>query len=104
MLTEAASAEYFEKLHRYSNQIVQLKSESLKRRFKELIEPLFNLYCTKIENKAIRAFELELNVSRNVGFSNSIILESIQTAILFHRTSMQGTSTVIKGVIFINYF
>ena len=55
---------YGEKLQRYPVHVVQTKNESLMRRLKELVEPLFDIYCEKIEKKSIRIFEHDLNSSK----------------------------------------
>ena len=89
LLVEAASVEYFEKLNRYPINVVQLKCENLKRRIKEIVEPLFQNYCHKIEKKSVKIFELDLK-SSGKQFSESSLKESVQRAVLFYRTSIQG--------------
>ena len=86
----AANDEYFERLHRYPIHVVQAKGEVLQRRIKELIEPLFQNYCSKIEKKSIKIFELDLK-SPNKQFSENSLKESIQRAVVFYRASVQGT-------------
>ena len=86
---ENANGEYFERLHRYPINVVQAKGEVLHRRIKELIEPLFQNFCTKIEKKSLKIFELDLK-SSNKQFSKNSLNESIQRAIIFYRTSIQG--------------
>lgn len=91
----AANDEYIEKLHRYSINVVQAKCEVLQRRIKELIEPLFQNYCDKIEKKSLKIFEFELK-SSNKQFSENTLKESIQRAVVFYRASIQGTQSSLK--------
>lgn len=91
LFVEAANSEYFEKLHRYPIHVVQLKSDSLQRRIKEVVEPLFHAYCKRIEKKSLKIFELDLK-SSSKKFSESSLKESTQRAIIFYRASIQGTT------------
>lgn len=84
-----ANEDYFERLHRYPIHVVQSKSEVLQRRIKELIEPLFQNYCSKIEKKSLKIFEMDLK-SCNKQFSEISLKESVQRAVVFYRTSIQG--------------
>lgn len=84
-VVDTVVTDYFEKLHRYPAQIVQFKHENLLRRIKELVEPLFSAFCTKIEKKALKLFELEFQKS-----SNLTVIESVERGITFYRTSIQG--------------
>lgn len=95
LIVGTANDEYFERLHRYSINVVQDKCEVLQRRIKELIEPLFQNYCNKIEKKSLKIFELELK-SSNKPFSENSLKESIQRAVVFYRTSIQGTQSSLK--------
>lgn len=101
LVVGTANDEYFERLHRYSINVVQAKCEVLQRRIKELIEPLFQNYCNKIEKKSLKIFEFELK-SSNEKFSENALHESIQRAVVFYRTSIQGTQSSLK--IFQFYF
>jgi glutamyl-tRNA reductase len=92
---QAANDEYFERLHRYPIHVVQTKGEVLQRRINELIEPLFQNYCNKIEKKSLKIFELDLK-SSNKQFSENSLKESIQRALVFYRTSIQGTQSSLK--------
>jgi hypothetical protein len=91
LFVETANSEYFEKLHRYPIHVVQLKNDSLQRRIKELVEPLFHSYCKKIEKKSLKIFELDLK-SSSKQFSESSLKESIQRAVVFYRASIQGNT------------
>lgn len=85
----SASEQYFDKLHRYPKNIVQHKNETLIRRIKDLIEPLFNNYCLKIEKQALNIFELQLQTERNQ-ISEAGLKNSVQRALTFFRSSIQG--------------
>lgn len=89
LVVETANCEYFEKLHRYPIHVVQLKNNSLQRRIKELVDPLFHSYCKKIEKKSLKIFELDLK-SSSKQFSESSLKDSIQRAVVFYRASIQG--------------
>ena len=80
---------YSEKLHRYPVHIVQTKNESLMRRLKDMIDPLFNAYCEKIEKKSIRIFEHDLNSTKNLPLTTALVNSSIDRAATFYRTSLQ---------------
>lgn len=97
-LVGAANDEYFERLHRYPIHVVQAKCEVLQRRIKELIEPLFQNYCSKIEKKSVKIFELDLKSNKQL--SENSLKESIQRAIVFYRTSIQGTHSLIDYKLF----
>lgn len=84
---------YGEKLQRYPVHVVQTKNESLMRRLKELVEPLFDIYCEKIEKKSLRIFEHDLNSSKSVQLSTILIDDSIERAATFYRTSLQRKIT-----------
>lgn len=86
---EGAYSEYFEKLHRYPINIVQSKLLSLQRRIKELVEPLFQNFCSKIERKSIQIFELDLK-STSQQLSKASLHEATQRALIFYRSSIQG--------------
>lgn len=95
LVVGTANDEYFERLHRYSINVVQAKCDVLQRRIKELIEPLFQNYCNKIEKKSLKIFEFELK-SSSKQFSENSLQESIQRAVVFYRTSIQGTQSSLK--------
>lgn len=79
---------YSEKLSRYPSNIVQSKNETLLLRLKELIEPIFNIYCEKIEKKSIKIFEHVLLSSKNTAFTTELINDSIERSTTFYRTSL----------------
>lgn len=80
---------YNEKLQRYPCHVVQSKNETLIRRLKELIEPVFKIFCGKFEQKSIEIFEHDLNSSKKSPLTTELVNDSIERATTFYRTSLQ---------------
>ena len=80
---------YTEKLHRYPVNVVKSKNETLTRRLKDLVDPVFDTYCEKIEKKSIKIFEYDFISVKNSTLTTALINDSIERAITFYKTSLQ---------------